>query len=85
MTDNCLNSFVEPNYVIYSVNNPLVQQAATNLRLSITVDADSNEVTSRCLQQRIKRIQLQNEASDATVSMRASSSGASAHDPIRRL
>lgn len=62
-----LNSFVEPNFVIYSIDNLAVELALNGLKELLPITPADQQLMSRCAAQRKQRINLMNEALDQTV------------------
>lgn len=56
-----LNSFIEPCYAIYDIHSPDLDQAAAELKATISIPEDP-QVVVRCRQKRIDRVKLMNAA-----------------------
>ncbi|KDQ54765.1 hypothetical protein JAAARDRAFT_71570 [Jaapia argillacea MUCL 33604] len=62
MSENCLNSFVEPCFLIYVIENPALNAVLDDMKVALQCgDADVNLV-SRCREMRLKRNELMNKA-----------------------
>ncbi|KAH7923993.1 hypothetical protein BV22DRAFT_1196262 [Leucogyrophana mollusca] len=66
VTDNGLQSFLEPCYLVYEVENDGIAQALDALKVCIHSGKDYNDVMLRARAKRIERIQLMNKAIEAT-------------------
>ncbi|KAF8640852.1 hypothetical protein AX17_000500 [Amanita inopinata Kibby_2008] len=66
VTENCLAGFVEPCYLIYDIPTPSTNRSLSNLRATLSlVDkefAQMQLLADKCLKNRIRRVQLYNEA-----------------------
>ncbi|EIN13624.1 hypothetical protein PUNSTDRAFT_94808 [Punctularia strigosozonata HHB-11173 SS5] len=69
LSDNCLGSFVEPNHVVYNVENTDLDAALRDLRSVTQFSNEGNDLVLRCAEQRTKRTSLIDDASDATTSL----------------
>jgi proteasome activator subunit 4 len=67
LSDNCLNGFAEPNHVVYNVENVSLNVALKNLRAAVECRGKDGDVLLRCTEQRVKRLRLVDEATEATV------------------
>jgi len=56
LSDNCLNSFVEPCFLIYEMEAPSLHKAATDLRQVLSAREKDTSVVARCRQKRVERI-----------------------------
>lgn len=61
-----LSNFPEPRYVVYDINNQEVDAALTELRMCLSIENDAC-IVAKCKAQRIKRIQLLNDAANQIV------------------
>lgn len=63
-----LNSFVEPNFLVYDVPTPLLEDAVKILKAALHVHDKDDDIGHRCRRARIERTRLMNEAIKHTVS-----------------
>ncbi|KAK0473258.1 hypothetical protein IW261DRAFT_1553160 [Armillaria novae-zelandiae] len=68
VSENCITSFVEPCYLVYDVSCPPLDRAIKGIKSMLPYDAKEVDITNRCRQARIKRVQLMNEAAEHTTS-----------------
>ncbi|KAK0456353.1 hypothetical protein EV421DRAFT_1699087 [Armillaria borealis] len=68
VSENCITSFVEPCYLVYDVSCPPLDRAIKHIKSMLLYDAKEVDITNRCRQARIKRVQLMNEAAEHTTS-----------------
>ncbi|KAJ7597613.1 hypothetical protein C8J56DRAFT_1001469 [Mycena floridula] len=68
VSENCLNNFPEPCYLVYDIPASGLDQMAAKLKASLSVSPSPEEdnITERCLAQRTKRVREMNSASDST-------------------
>jgi hypothetical protein len=64
-----INSFVEPNFLVYEVHYPRIDRALANFRAKLPFSAEEESVVHRCRERRISRIQLCEEQVRETVGM----------------
>ncbi|KAI0961190.1 hypothetical protein AcV7_000358 [Taiwanofungus camphoratus] len=62
LSETCLNTFAEPCYIVYEIENPGVQQALATLKACLGPDQKSGLLVARCQAQRIERLKLANKA-----------------------
>jgi proteasome activator subunit 4 len=62
-----INSFVEPNFLVYDVHYPCIDRALANFRAKLPFSAEEELVVHRCSERRISRIQLCEEQVRETV------------------
>jgi proteasome activator subunit 4 len=62
-----LSSFLEPCYLVYGIENVVVDQAMQNLRSSLPMIDRDNSLVSRCRDKRIERVHLLQKAAERTV------------------
>ncbi|KAH7914507.1 hypothetical protein BJ138DRAFT_1143879 [Hygrophoropsis aurantiaca] len=67
VTDNGLQSFVEPCYLVYGITNLGLNRALGSLKECLQPGQDYNEIMLKARKKCIERIQLRNEAIDATI------------------
>jgi proteasome activator subunit 4 len=67
-----INSFVEPNFLVYEVHYPLLDRALATFRAELPFSAEEESVVHRCREGRISRIQLCEEQVRETVGMHVS-------------
>jgi len=53
-----INSFVEPNFHVYEVYYPRIEEALAKFRAKLRLGAKEGLLIDRCREQRISRIQL---------------------------
>jgi len=53
-----INSFVEPNFHVFEVHYPRMDQALANFRAKLPFNAEEDLLVHRCREMRISRIQL---------------------------
>ncbi|KAI0274846.1 hypothetical protein BC834DRAFT_814888 [Gloeopeniophorella convolvens] len=68
--ENGINSFVEPNFHVYEVDHPRLDQALARFKHRIPFDEDDASLVSRCTERRVDRIRLSGERVHETVLMR---------------
>jgi len=66
LSETCMNALGEPCYVVYTIDNPGVQRAVTELKALVQANRDADSIVSRCRTQRVKRLQLTNSAVSET-------------------
>jgi hypothetical protein len=64
-----LNSFVEPCYLVYDIQNPRLDVALADLKSLLQVRTMDVDLTDRCRQKRIERVRLMNDALELAVSV----------------
>lgn len=63
-TQSCLtavtgiNSFVEPNFLVYEVHYPPIDRALANFRAKLPFSAEMELLVQQCSERRISRVQL---------------------------
>jgi hypothetical protein len=62
-----INGFVEPNFLFYEVNYPLLDQALANFQATLSFNAEEKLLVARCRERRISRILLNEERLRETV------------------
>lgn len=67
-----INSFVEPNFLVYEVHYPCIDRALANFRANLPFSAEEELLVHRCREKRISRIQLCEEQVQETVGVHAS-------------
>ncbi|KZP32253.1 hypothetical protein FIBSPDRAFT_907345 [Athelia psychrophila] len=64
--DTCLNNYVEPCYLVYTIENTRVNDAARNLRALLSSDSGDSQLVERCREQRSERLRLWDNANNLT-------------------
>ncbi|KAI0001825.1 hypothetical protein BJV77DRAFT_16959 [Russula vinacea] len=67
--ENGINSFVEPNFLVYEVHYPCIDRALANFRANLPFSAEEELLVHRCREKRISRIQLCEEQVQETTSL----------------
>lgn len=67
-----INSFVEPNFLVYGVHYPCIDGRLANFRAKLPFNADEEKLVHRCREGRISRIQFCEEQVRETVGVHAS-------------
>ncbi len=67
-----INSFVEPNFLVYEVHYPPIDRALANFRAKLPFSAKEDLLVQHCREKRISRIQLCEEQVRETVGVHAS-------------
>lgn len=67
-----INSFVEPNFLVYEVHYPCIDGRLANFRAKLPFNADEEELVHRCREGRMSRIQFCEEQVRETVGVHAS-------------
>ncbi|KAF9568562.1 hypothetical protein CPC08DRAFT_679680 [Agrocybe pediades] len=60
--DNCLGSFVEPNFLVYKISKPGVEKANTELKALLKISSKDDGLTRRAMEKRLYRIDGTNKA-----------------------
>ncbi|KAL0950828.1 hypothetical protein HGRIS_007590 [Hohenbuehelia grisea] len=73
VSENCMNSFLEPCLAVFDIDNPALDGALADLNCHIPYDKSAEDVTLRCRAQRVKRIALINQSIEQvlTIAMKA--------------
>jgi len=53
-----INSFIEPNFLVYEVHYPPLDKALTNFRAKLPFSAEKELLVQQCRERRIGRVQL---------------------------
>ncbi|KAA1468544.1 hypothetical protein DENSPDRAFT_833875 [Dentipellis sp. KUC8613] len=69
VTENGLNSFVEPNTLVFEVEHPPLDVALSEFKKFLNLGAESEAIVAKCTQKRQERIQLSNDCVIETTSM----------------
>jgi proteasome activator subunit 4 len=72
-----INSFVEPNFLVYEVHYPPVDRALADFRAKLPFSAEEGLLVQHCREKRISRIQLCEEQVTETVGVHATLGGLS--------
>jgi proteasome activator subunit 4 len=56
-----INSFVEPNFLVYEVHYPPIDRALANFRAKLPFGAEKELLVQQCRERRISRVQLCDE------------------------
>ncbi|KAI5124439.1 hypothetical protein M0805_008323 [Coniferiporia weirii] len=67
LIDNCLASVFEPTVIVFSVDSSKMEHAAENLEKLLLPDFRDDGLAERCMQQRVLRTKIYNEAVKQTV------------------
>ncbi|EGN99641.1 hypothetical protein SERLA73DRAFT_159863 [Serpula lacrymans var. lacrymans S7.3] len=67
VADNSLQSFLEPCFLVYDVENPALDKSLSDLQACLTSTEHDKDITRRAREKRIERVNLMNQAIDATV------------------
>ena len=67
-----INSFVEPNFLVYEVHYPCIDGALAKFRAKLPFSVEEEELVHRCRERRISRIQFCEEQVRETVGVHAS-------------
>lgn len=62
-----LNSFVEPCFLVYGIEAPLLDKAIERFKASLPFGQEDQAVVARCAEQRVRRNSLQSNGANATV------------------
>jgi len=65
-----INSFAEPCYLVYDIQNLKLDRAIVDLRNLLQARANEDDLIARCRQKRIERVSLMNNALELAVSVR---------------
>lgn len=68
-----LNSFVEPCFLVYGIEAPLLDKAIQRFKASLPFGPEDQKVVARCAEQRVQRNSLQSNGAKATVCTSSSS------------
>ncbi|EPQ60969.1 hypothetical protein GLOTRDRAFT_135553 [Gloeophyllum trabeum ATCC 11539] len=66
LLDGCLNSFVEPCFLIYRIENKALDRALRQLEGILPSHGQNDSLVSRCKDKRVERIRMANKAIEAT-------------------
>ncbi|KZT19390.1 hypothetical protein NEOLEDRAFT_1142177 [Neolentinus lepideus HHB14362 ss-1] len=69
LADSCLNSFVEPCFFIYDINNKAVNRSLRSLECILSSRHKDDRLVARCRDRRIQRIEASNKAIENTTAM----------------
>ncbi|KAJ3973169.1 hypothetical protein EV361DRAFT_980091 [Lentinula raphanica] len=67
--DTCLGSFIEPNNLVYDTPTPALEEVLKSLKARLEMGTEDECVTDKCRTNRIRRTQIQDEASEHTTQM----------------
>lgn len=70
-----INSFVEPNFLVYEVHYPPIDRALANFRAKLLFSAEKELLIKKCREGRISRIQLCEEQVKEAVGVHLLSGG----------
>jgi proteasome activator subunit 4 len=69
VSENCLNNFAEPCFLVFDIENPSVTKALEKLKSCLQITQAEEDIVSRCRKKRIERISVINEAINSTTSV----------------
>jgi len=62
-----LSVFTEPSYLFYQISTPELNEAVTNLKVSLDFGTEDMDLVNKCRKCVTQRVRLQEEASDDAV------------------
>ncbi|TFK57485.1 hypothetical protein OE88DRAFT_1651225 [Heliocybe sulcata] len=66
LADSCLNSFVEPCFIIYDINSKAVNRASQAVDTTLPQYLKDDGILARCREKRVQRIQILNQSIENT-------------------
>ncbi|KAI0322289.1 hypothetical protein OF83DRAFT_1094493 [Amylostereum chailletii] len=68
VSENGINSFVEPNFLVYDTQSALLDSVISDFKACIPFGDEDQQLVSKCAEQRVRRVRLWDEGSKHSLS-----------------